>query len=138
MGFRKAIYDVEEKGLDPTKPHSEVGADGRLAFTDVSPNLPTANEVERGSSAPETKKKKAVSVRKKNATTLKSNEQEKEVIAKQDSNDSDTPSDVHKELPEKTKKSKPKQTRKRKSPTKKRTKASKAASTRRKTKKEET
>lgn len=31
MGFRKALYDVEEKGLDPRKPHSSLGTDGRLS-----------------------------------------------------------------------------------------------------------
>ena len=30
MGFGKAKYDVEEKGLTPTIPHNQVGLDGRL------------------------------------------------------------------------------------------------------------
>jgi len=41
MGFRKAIYDVEEKGLDPKKPHKEIGDDGRL-LSKVVPNQPAA------------------------------------------------------------------------------------------------
>jgi hypothetical protein len=31
MGFGKAKYDVEEKGLDPTVPHKDIAQDGRLA-----------------------------------------------------------------------------------------------------------
>lgn len=41
MGFRKAIYDVEEKGLDPKKPHKEIGDDGRL-LSKVVPSQPAA------------------------------------------------------------------------------------------------
>lgn len=41
MGFRKALYDVEEKGLDPKKPHKEIGNDGRL-LSKVVPNQPAA------------------------------------------------------------------------------------------------
>lgn len=41
MGFRKAIYDVEEKGLDPSKPHTELGEDGRLK-ADVDLGQPAA------------------------------------------------------------------------------------------------
>lgn len=41
MGFRKAIYDVEEKGLDPNKPHAELGEDGRLK-ADVNLGEPAA------------------------------------------------------------------------------------------------
>jgi len=41
MGFRKAIYDVEEKGLDPTVPHNQIGDDGRL-LSDVEPSEPAA------------------------------------------------------------------------------------------------
>lgn len=30
MSFRKVIYDVEEKGLNPKLPHTALGSDGRL------------------------------------------------------------------------------------------------------------
>ena len=30
MGFRKPLYDVAEKGLNPTTPHKNLGSDGRL------------------------------------------------------------------------------------------------------------
>lgn len=41
MGFRKVLYDVEERGLDPRKPHKEIGTDGRL-MSKVVPNQPAA------------------------------------------------------------------------------------------------
>lgn len=41
MGFRKSLYDVEEKGLDPKKPHNSIGNDGRLA-TVTSTEQPSA------------------------------------------------------------------------------------------------
>lgn len=41
MGFRKVLYDVEERGLDPRKPHKNIGVDGRL-IAKVVPDQPTA------------------------------------------------------------------------------------------------
>jgi len=38
MGFRKALYDVEEKGLNPKMPHRTIGPDGRLAPESLSVN----------------------------------------------------------------------------------------------------
>jgi len=43
MGFRKPQYDVEEKGLDPSTPHKNLGKDGRLLVPEVAtPNTPVA------------------------------------------------------------------------------------------------
>jgi hypothetical protein len=43
MGFRKPLYDVEEKGLDPKKPHRSLGSDGRLL---VDPTPTSVDESE--------------------------------------------------------------------------------------------
>jgi len=40
MGFRKKLYDVEEKGLEPDKPHHILGLDGRLVDDSTSSKLP--------------------------------------------------------------------------------------------------
>jgi len=42
MGFRKSQYDVEEKGLNPKKPHANLGSDGRLLPAEENLNTPTA------------------------------------------------------------------------------------------------
>jgi len=42
MGFRKPLYDVEEKGLDPQIPHNNLGSDGRLLPAKDNLNIPTA------------------------------------------------------------------------------------------------
>lgn len=43
MGFGKAKYDVEEKGLDPKVGHKELGEDGRL--TQAADKLEVPEEV---------------------------------------------------------------------------------------------
>lgn len=35
MGFKKEVYEVEEKGLNPSEPHKKLGADGRLVVEKV-------------------------------------------------------------------------------------------------------
>ena len=66
MGFRKPSYDVEEKGLDPSVPHKDLGTDGRLLPDRASPagdqsiaetNLKDLQD--KGGSVAETKKKSA-------------------------------------------------------------------------------
>ena len=42
MGFRKPLYDVEEKGLDPEIPHTNLGSDGRLLPAEENLGTPTA------------------------------------------------------------------------------------------------
>jgi len=38
MSFRKVIHDVEEKGLDPSLPHTALGSDGRLLSSVSEPS----------------------------------------------------------------------------------------------------
>lgn len=45
MGFRKALYDVEEKGLNPSLPHRNLGSDGRLTPALSGPDSPVVGEV---------------------------------------------------------------------------------------------
>lgn len=45
MGFGKAKYDVEEKGLNPTKAHKDLGDDGRLAQVAEAAPAPAKAEV---------------------------------------------------------------------------------------------
>lgn len=42
MGFRKPLYDVEEKGLNPEVPHTNLGSDGRLLPAKDNLGTPTA------------------------------------------------------------------------------------------------
>jgi hypothetical protein len=44
MGFRKALKDVEEKGLEPTVPYKELGPDGRLSTTLSNTSAPVVGE----------------------------------------------------------------------------------------------
>lgn len=52
MGFRKPLYDVEEKGLDPNVPHKALGSDGRLLPSDDSLGTPAAVTSPQGESNP--------------------------------------------------------------------------------------
>lgn len=78
MGFRKEIYDVEEKELEPTKPHSKLAEDGRLARTSKKPKTPVVKEDSKKEpsekTASETKKKVTTSPKEKTAPKSDVNE----------------------------------------------------------------
>jgi hypothetical protein len=110
MGFRKSLYDVEEKGLDPTKPHNELGIDGRLASVDDSSDTPAASELKEDLSASKASKKKAALVQVEEAMTLTSETSGEENAS---AKDTDKLPNALKELPKKSEKPKSKQVRKR-------------------------
>lgn len=108
MGFRKGIYDVEEKGLDPTKAHSSLSADGRLTPAPAKPVTPVISEPSDKSLEKKVKPKSEEEVSKKEdkKATLDAPDAPKEASTANQKLDSDKSnkvvlSNALKELPEK-------------------------------------
>lgn len=93
MGFRKALYDVEEKGLDPSTPHRNLGSDGRLTPALSNPSSPVVSEVN------ENKTVLVTHVSNHITSTETTKEQLKEVLTSDLNHDSSKSSNNSNELP---------------------------------------
>ena len=75
MGFKKEVYDVDEKGLDPTEPHNDIGSDGKLVIETALLDTPAVEEPKKVPRAlKKVVRKKTASARKKESVTLKNKE----------------------------------------------------------------
>lgn len=93
MGFRKALYDVEEKGLNPNLPHKNLGSDGRLVPALSEPSSPVVRE------ASEEKTVLVTSVSNHVTSTETTTEQPAEALTSKLATDSNKSSDNLNELP---------------------------------------
>lgn len=124
MGFRKPLYDVEEKGLDPQKPHTNLGSDGRLLPAEDNLGTPTAvSSSKKEAALDETVEVKAVPEASENAAKTPQS-----AAKAKDKKAVDKPQDAKEELPEKPKAEKKSSTKKKVTRTRK-TPAAKAAKT---------